>query len=796
MEEERTMKKKIAFLVTHGTDTMAWGINYLSYAMKNMAFNIAVVGSQIPLEETPNGSDGYLNLESAVFALSSLVPPKVFVPMNSGKMIFENDVWKIDKWDPMAFDGKVVIHKNSNQMIYDQGITLKEKSRIDKLYIVKTGGTIEQSMDQGVLKPDKKKDAVTRFIKGRFGEEKNGKGIYIEEIESYSLMAEDSSNMILDYWQKVADFIAQKAGENNYYAYRDEGIEENVSVIFSTPLNTWKEFEVLAEQKKGIVFVGYGGGNINIKKEELEKGSDKNAPYSSYSPMQFFEGFKKKGGVSILHSHPIRGILDPIYENGRAIFDGKLAMPAMDFSIARCQIKLSYILGNIEKIKEYIQRRQIPEENLEKIIVLLFLSGAVFPRAETKDYFESLWQFQIPERDLLFDYNIKEALSVIEKYLVPKPKRIYTYEEFLHKETCESETGKDKIKRSVLILKPDDIVGENRSGEEIDAAANISAVTRSAFEWDVVTVPLKKGISFEKNLKGMLPECKLIFSEGGRQSAYDEKSFLDIENYATRSEMLQIFKGIIKQRSLSVDSPPVIYICLSHQLAAEAMNQLIDDIIETEEAISSLKGWDSLKTEIKSMRTKIFAGSRFATRKNEKPELMIIDLKKYRPSKGVPVEFRESHDEISRRYSGLIEDYIGFEKVDISMLHNDEVDEKRILYINWALSKLFEFRSRNKKGIPAGSMLWQIPVGVEITSSTFDEEGQVLTEVASMAIYYIDGEGYLYRDFSFQFHPELMLSEEIRQIYSDKEIRPSYCNDGLKILNSSIIASFERFKLF
>jgi len=31
------MKKKIAFLVTHGTDTMAWGVNYLSYALKNMA---------------------------------------------------------------------------------------------------------------------------------------------------------------------------------------------------------------------------------------------------------------------------------------------------------------------------------------------------------------------------------------------------------------------------------------------------------------------------------------------------------------------------------------------------------------------------------------------------------------------------------------------------------------------------------------------------------------------------------------------------------------------------------------
>jgi len=766
------MKKKIAFLVTHGTDTMAWGVNYLSYALKNMAFNVAVVGSQIPLEDTPNGSDGYLNLESAVFALSTLVPPHIFVPMNSGKMIFNNDVWKVDKWDTMAFDGNVIIRKNSNHIIYDQGITIKEKSTIDKLYIVKTGGTLELTMDQGVLKPDKEKDSVSRFLKARFGEKEKEKSIHISEIESYSLMAKDSSNMIPDDWKEITDFIVKKARENGYHPYRGEGIAENVPVIFSTPLTTAGEFDAFSKDKPGIVFIGYGGGNINI------------TPDSSHSPLQFFRNCRKQGRFIVLHSHPARGILDPIYETGRVVFDEKLAIPAMDFSIARCQIKLSYILGNIEKVKEFLKRRKMGGENLERIVALLFLSGAVFPRPETKDYFESLWQIQIPENDLLFDYTIEDALAMTGKYLGSRGKRSYTLEEFVNKKT-----------NVVLVLKPDDIVGENKSGAEINAAENISAVITDSFEWDVVTVPLKKGISFDENVKRLLSSCKIIFSEGGRQSVYDEKSFQKIEDYATRDEMLIMFKNLIKQRSSSVNTPPGIYICLSHQLIAETIKELVDDIIESKDQFSLLEKWESLKKELKEMKAKIVKERDSIVKKNEKPEMTIVDLKRYQFSVGVPGDLEQSHREISGKYSGLIEDFIGFEKVDIAMLHGDEVDEQGVLYLNWALAKLNEFRTQNKQDIPGDSILWQIPVGLEITSSTYDGEGNVLTEVASMAIYYIDREGFFYRDFSFQFHPELILSGEIRQIYSGKEIRPSFSNDGLKVLLSTIVSSFERFKL-
>ena len=50
-------------------------------------------------------------------------------------------------------------------------------------------------------------------------------------------------------------------------------------------------------------------------------------------------------------------------------------------------------------------------------------------------------------------------------YLGPSKKRSYTLEESVNKKSDV-----------VLVLKPDDIVGENKSGAEINAAENISAV--------------------------------------------------------------------------------------------------------------------------------------------------------------------------------------------------------------------------------------------------------------------------------------------------------------------------------
>ena len=45
---------KIAILITHGTDTLAWTHAFVRYAIKNNKINIAITGSRMPLPDLPN----------------------------------------------------------------------------------------------------------------------------------------------------------------------------------------------------------------------------------------------------------------------------------------------------------------------------------------------------------------------------------------------------------------------------------------------------------------------------------------------------------------------------------------------------------------------------------------------------------------------------------------------------------------------------------------------------------------------------------------------------------------------
>ncbi len=46
------VENRQAILITHGTDTMAWAFAYLRYALSGLPINLALTGSQLPLEGT------------------------------------------------------------------------------------------------------------------------------------------------------------------------------------------------------------------------------------------------------------------------------------------------------------------------------------------------------------------------------------------------------------------------------------------------------------------------------------------------------------------------------------------------------------------------------------------------------------------------------------------------------------------------------------------------------------------------------------------------------------------------
>lgn len=51
MKQNNAYSKRSAILITHGTDTLAWTHAAMRYAVKNIIVNIAIISSQIPMQD-------------------------------------------------------------------------------------------------------------------------------------------------------------------------------------------------------------------------------------------------------------------------------------------------------------------------------------------------------------------------------------------------------------------------------------------------------------------------------------------------------------------------------------------------------------------------------------------------------------------------------------------------------------------------------------------------------------------------------------------------------------------------
>ncbi len=79
-----------AFVVTHGTDTLAYSAAALCFALEGLNKPVVLTGSMLPLTE--NGSDGGRNLKDALNMASSL-PRGVWVQF-AGRLLSGTRVWK------------------------------------------------------------------------------------------------------------------------------------------------------------------------------------------------------------------------------------------------------------------------------------------------------------------------------------------------------------------------------------------------------------------------------------------------------------------------------------------------------------------------------------------------------------------------------------------------------------------------------------------------------------------------------------------------------------------------------
>ena len=363
------------------------------------------------------------------------------------------------------------------------------------------------------------------------------------------------------------------------------------------------------------------------------------------------------------------------------------------------------------------------------------------------------------------------------------------------------------IKNAISIIEPSDHVGENNEGEGVRASSNIAYICRIIADCDSVLFPLwDSGISDMNNLMEVLQNSRAIVVEGGHPSVSDPSSFDNSK--VSLKELLLLSEKILLSRVQK--SSPAIFICLGHQLVAQAHITLIKKAVDTirNQLQSIMEKTDyiygaliSLCNEIETVGSNLkivkngsvvslgWADPCFAVAKNEITEVGKCELNHFKHDGVHPTsDFRKlliEHNKTSSEYNGIVEQSISYEKnLELLMFHSDEVNQEAILFSNWAYSKLQNTFSScsNRISISPLSWLLQLPSSVEILCSTSFED-KILTEVAATCISYKDYQtSKIRRSFSFQFHPELF--SDLREFHlSEKHDYKLFKNDdGVRML--------------
>jgi L-asparaginase/Glu-tRNA(Gln) amidotransferase subunit D len=805
---------RIGFLVTHGTDTMSWGLSALRYLLKNLPANVAITGSQMPMSLEFSSSDGYNNIENAIKLLTQFPgAPNVFVVFNNGQIAFHDSLWKLSKWSPNAFIGDELAKIGMDDITIQGKFHQSRMDRkLDKLILIRTGGTIESEInEEGVLAPTA--DVVPAYISYRFSN-------FYEEFSSISLMASDSSDLIFEDWKRIANKIAEQAQLMGYTTFCDTNFEEKISLIALSPFHTTDDYLASFRGKKGVLLECYGSGTINI---DLKKG---------YSLLPAIKQATDEEKIVVLVSHAPIGTMGFIYQNAwEAIKAG--AIPSGSFGIAHSQVKLAYILGHQKILEEKAKETEIDKE---KLIKLAFLSGVDFQSQASRKKFEKIFGHPIPLFDPFFNLSFNAALEKIIQFIKKAEKKQVKITSIVEFEKTYNEFLVDPKMRKkwALILKPDIVIGTNNWGELVDAEKNLANLLNELLDWNVITIELSliDYKELEKKVKeitgltfsAFIRSFRYLIVEGGRQSVYLPESFTELaDGRFEKKHFMKLLQEMLRQRTTPLSSSALL-ICLGHQGVIEALREQLVDIIENKSKLLKelqkekkevAKELDKILDDIEETGSKLvirkrfspknkkgkiivkgFNDSQFGVTKNEVPEKGLKKLVPY-STEGLKLkkEIIETYEELARYHTGIIEEYYPVERLDVVMLHNDEVNEEAILFLNWALSKITFFTEKHfslLEQLKECQKLIGLPIGLEIIGSTLyrttaREEKDCLTEIAGMIIYHYDPKTEsVKRDYTLQFHPELF--EEVRAIHKSDLQRKTLVeiSDGIKILLATI----------
>ena len=375
------------------------------------------------------------------------------------------------------------------------------------------------------------------------------------------------------------------------------------------------------------------------------------------------------------------------------------------------------------------------------------------------------------------------------------------------------------FRNAVAIIEPWQHVGQNPNGEEVRASVNVAYLAQKIADCDSILFPLwSSGLLDFDAIVPIISSGIAVVMEGGDPSVRDKRTFNGAQ--ISLQDLHILTEKILLSRSPT--SAPAIFLCLGHQLAAQAHLNLIQKAVKQVLDLDSLnrdKDNQALRT-LKKVCEKIEAVGisltvtkknghliadnwhhpEFAVGPNEEKEVGHRQLWHYQSpdweTSDIPQELITAHEVTADEFEGVIDTSIEYEhELNISMFHSDEVNEEAILLANWAY-RLIHNTIIPYRHILAGSPLaWlmQLPYAVEILCSTaLAEKDEVVTECSATCINYKDFESKrIRRSFTCQFHPELLSDLRVigdRQPPSYRELKT---DDGARLFARLLYAGMQ-----
>ncbi len=364
-------------------------------------------------------------------------------------------------------------------------------------------------------------------------------------------------------------------------------------------------------------------------------------------------------------------------------------------------------------------------------------------------------------------------------------------------------------RNAITIIEPWEHVGNNDRGEEVRASKNVAFMAQKIADCDSILFPVWDTGTFDlEKVVPMMSSSMAIVLEGGHPSVHNPDEWT--QPNCSRDDVFALVEKLLLSRSPR--SAPAIFICVSHQLAAEChirlLRQAVQEVLELKilkrdeggEALASLQAacekikavGENLKIEKRDGRivAQGWTDDNFAVVLNEEKEVGDRVLLPYKTPKrkdsSIPIELLNTHEVMADELEGVIDDAIlRYENdINIAMFHSDEVNEEAVLFANWAYMTLHNAIIPHRYTVAASPLSWllQMPYAVEILAST-EADGEILTECSCTCINYKDFETKkIRRSFTCQFHPELL--SDLRDI--GKRSAPSYAelkhSDGMRLL--------------